>query len=166
MLQPEDIRVGARVTGLDHDGPVTLLHVERLGEDTFEVTFRTSDGRLGQRLLFAGDLPGLSLAEQGRRFALDAPGAEFQLALEALRMRLAWLFDPYLAVTTSPIEPLPHQITAVYGEMLPRRPLRFLLADDPGAGKTIMTGLLFKELMIRGDAWSSPRSCSPCGIGP
>ena len=61
------------------------------------------------------------------------------------------LFDPYLAVHGSRIEALPHQITAVYGEMLPRQPLRFLLADDPGAGKTIMAGLFIKELMIRGD---------------
>ena len=65
--------------------------------------------------------------------------------------RAAYLFDPYLAVTASQIEALPHQITAVYGEMLPRQPLRFLLADDPGAGKTIMAGLLIKELLIRGD---------------
>ena len=60
-------------------------------------------------------------------------------------------FDPVLAVHTSIVEPLPHQITAVYGEMLLRQPLRFLLADDPGAGKTIMAGLLIKELIIRGD---------------
>ena len=52
--------------------------------------------------------------------------------------------------------PLPHQITAVYEEMLPRQPLRFLLADDPGAGKTIMAGLLIKELMVRGDAQALP----------
>src|SRR5258705_13100292 len=58
---------------------------------------------------------------------------------------------PNLAIHPSRIEPLPHQITAVYGEMLPRQPLRFLLADDPGAGKTIMAGLLIKELLIRGD---------------
>jgi len=56
-----------------------------------------------------------------------------------------------LAVHTSLIEPLPHQITAVYQAMLPRQPLRFLLADDPGAGKTIMAGLLIRELIVRGD---------------
>lgn len=67
------------------------------------------------------------------------------------RIHLAHLFDPYLAVHTSAIEPLPHQISAVYEEMLPRLPLRYVLADDPGAGKTIMTGLLLKELIIRGD---------------
>lgn len=74
-----------------------------------------------------------------------------RLVSEAYRIRLAHLFDPYLAVSASQIEALPHQITAIYGEMLPRQPLRFLLADDPGAGKTIMAGLLIKELMIRGD---------------
>ena len=67
------------------------------------------------------------------------------------RIRLAHLFDPLLAVHTSVVDPLPHQITGVYEAMLPRQPLRFLLADDPGAGKTIMAGLLIKELIARGD---------------
>ena len=75
----------------------------------------------------------------------------FRLVSEAHRIRLAHLFDPVLAVHTSVVEPLPHQITAVYDSMLPRQPLRFLLADDPGAGKTIMAGLLMKELIARGD---------------
>jgi superfamily II DNA or RNA helicase len=74
-----------------------------------------------------------------------------RLVSEAHRIRLAHLFDPVLAVHTSVVEPLPHQITAVYESMLPRQPLRFLLADDPGAGKTIMAGLLIKELIARGD---------------
>ena len=83
--------------------------------------------------------------------AFRGDGRRFRLAAEAERIRLAHLFDPYLAVHASHVEPLPHQITAVYGEMLPRQPLRFLLADDPGAGKTIMAGLLIRELMVRGD---------------
>ena len=87
----------------------------------------------------------------GPRRSFDADGRLLRLVAEAERIRLAHLFDPYLAVHASRIEPLPHQITAVYGEMLPRQPLRFLLADDPGAGKTIMAGLLIKELLIRGD---------------
>ena len=81
----------------------------------------------------------------------DGDGALFRLVSEARRIRLAHLFDPYLAIHSALIEPLPHQIAAVYGEMLPRRPLRFLLADDPGAGKTVMAGLLIKELTARGD---------------
>ena len=68
-------------------------------------------------------------------------GAAFQLACEAKRIDLAFLFDPMMAVHTSNVEPFPHQITAVYESMLPRQPLRFVLADDPGAGKTIMAGL-------------------------
>ena len=86
----------------------------------------------------------------GGRFAFDGDGRLFRLASEALRIRLAHLSDPYAAVHASRIEPLPHQLAAVYGAMLDRQPLRFLLADDPGAGKTIMTGLLIKELAIRG----------------
>ena len=89
--------------------------------------------------------------EQGRPWSFDGDGALFRLVSEAQRIRLAHLFDPVLAVHTSVVEPLPHQITAVYEAMLPRQPLRFLLADDPGAGKTIMAGLLMKELIARGD---------------
>jgi hypothetical protein len=74
-----------------------------------------------------------------------------RLVTEANRIKLAHYFDPYLAIHTSLVDPLPHQISAVYGEMLPRQPLRFLLADDPGAGKTIMAGLLMKELIARSD---------------
>jgi hypothetical protein len=64
---------------------------------------------------------------------------------------MAGLHDPMVAVSSSAVDPLPHQIKAVYGELLPRTPLRFLLADDPGAGKTIMAGLYAKELMLRGN---------------
>lgn len=87
----------------------------------------------------------------GRPWSFDGDGALFRLVSEAHRIRLAHLFDPMLAVHTSIVDPLPHQITAVYEAMLPRTPLRFLLADDPGAGKTIMAGLLMKELIARGD---------------
>ena len=105
-----------------------------------------SEGRNGAREGESQPAPGPNLK---RSFTAD--GRLFRLAAEAERIRLAHLFDPYLAVHASHIEPLPHQITAVYGEMLPRQPLRFLLADDPGAGKTIMAGLLIRELMLRGD---------------
>jgi len=89
------------------------------------------------------------VAGDGRAF--DGDGTLFRLAAEALRIRMAGQFDPMLAVHTSELDPLPHQIKAVYGDLLARTPLRFLLADDPGAGKTIMAGLYIKELMLRGD---------------
>ena len=104
------------------------------------------EGRSGAREAGSRPTPG---PDRKRPFTAD--GRLFRLAAEAERIRLAHLFDPYVAVHASRIEALPHQITAVYGEMLPRQPLRFLLADDPGAGKTIMAGLLIRELMLRGD---------------
>lgn len=93
----------------------------------------------------------LEVVSTGRPWSFDGGGDRFRLVSEAYCIRLANLFDPMLAVSTSLVEPLPHRIAADYGEMLPRHPLHFLLADDPGAGKTIMTGLLIKELMLRGD---------------
>ena len=102
-------------------------------------------------MVYRSDEASLELVGASRAWSFGGDGYLFRLASEAQRIRLAYLFDPYLALSTSLIEPLPHQITAVYGEMLPRQPLRFLLADDPGAGKTIMAALLVKELLIRGD---------------
>ncbi len=102
-------------------------------------------------LLFRDREPDLQLVTEGKPWAFDGDGDKLRLVLEAHRIRLAYLFDPLMAVHTSLVQPLPHQITAVYGEMLIRQPLRFLLADDPGAGKTIMAGLLIRELLMRGD---------------
>ena len=136
--------------GLDSMGVAEIVQASRFGADALNLVYR-ADGRVGERLVFRGEESGFELVETGRAFAFDADGALLRLASEAYRIRLAHLFDPYLAISASQIEALPHQITAVYGEMLPRQPLRFLLADDPGAGKTIMAGLLIKELMIRGD---------------
>ena len=108
-------------------------------------------GHLGSELLYSDDIAQLEIAEAGLPWSFEADGSLFRLTSEAYRIHLAYLFDPLIAVHTSLIEPLPHQITAVYETMLGKQPLRYLLADDPGAGKTIMTGLLIKELMIRGD---------------
>lgn len=146
----EDIKAGARLRGLDAAGVAEIVQVAHFGADALNLVFR-ANGRVGERLVYRGEEAALELVEAGRSYAFDADGALLRLASEAYRIRLAHLFDPYLAVTASQIEALPHQITAVYGEMLPRQPLRFLLADDPGAGKTIMAGLLIKELLIRGD---------------
>ena len=112
---------------------------------------RAPNGKVADEILFRDDEERLEIVEAGRPWSLDGDGALFRLVAEANRIRLAHLFDPVLAVHTSLVDPLPHQITAVYEAMLPRQPLRFLLADDPGAGKTIMAGLLIKELIARGD---------------
>ncbi len=150
MAAFDEIQPGARLRGLDPAGIAEIVQAARFGTDALNLVFRV-DGRVGERLLYRGEEVGLELVEAGRSFAFDADGALLRLASEAYRIRLAHLFDPYLAVNASQIDALPHQITAVYAEMLPRQPLRFLLADDPGAGKTIMAGLLIKELLIRGD---------------
>ncbi len=150
MLAFDDIKPGARLRGLDPGGVAEIVQVARFGADAVNLVFR-ANGKVGERLLYRGEEGVLELVAAGRAFGFDADGALLRLASEAYRIRLAHLFDPYLAVTASQIEALPQQITAVYGEMLPRQPLRFLLADDPGSGKTIMAGLLIKELLIRGD---------------
>ena len=150
MTSFDEIKPGVRLEGLDPAGVAEVVQVSRFGPDALNLVFR-ANGKVGERLVYRGDEVGLKLVEPGRSFSFDADGGLLRLASEAYRVRLAYLFDPYLAVTASQIEALPHQITAVYGDMLPRQPLRFLLADDPGAGKTIMAGLLNKELLIRGD---------------
>ena len=151
MARLEDLTRGALITGILPDGPVTVVDVKWYGSATVELTYKDAAGRLGSELLFRDREPTLGLAAAGRPWTFAADGARLRLVSEAYRIHLAHLFDPLLAVHTSLVDPLPHQITAVYGEMLPRQPLRFLLADDPGAGKTIMTGLLIKELRLRGD---------------
>ncbi len=151
-MRLEELKPGLRVAGLVPDGPVTVERVTPYGPDVVEVLYRDEHNRLSECLLYRSDEERLQIAAQpDRPLSLDADGALFRLVAEAQRIRLAYLFDPLLAVHTSLIEPLPHQITAVYEHMLPRQPLRFLLADDPGAGKTIMAGLFIKELIARGD---------------
>jgi SNF2 family DNA or RNA helicase len=132
-------------------GVVTVVNTQWFGSEGLELTYKTAEGRLGNELLYRHDEPRLEIVAAGRPWSFDGAGHMFRLVSEAHRIRLAHLFDPLLAVHTSLVDPLPHQITAVYEAMLPRQPLRFLLADDPGAGKTIMAGLLIKELMARGD---------------
>src|SRR6266540_1974726 len=151
MAHLEDLKPGAAVRGILPDTLVMVLSAKRHGDNVIELTFKDAAGRPGNQLVYREDEPRLEIASTGRPWSFDADGSLFRLVSEAHRIRLAHLFDPLLAVHTSLVDPLPHQITAVYGEMLTRQPLRFLLADDPGAGKTIMTGLLIKELLIRGD---------------
>lgn len=151
MSKLEDLLPTAAVRGVLPDELVTVVSVQWFGSEALELTYKTSLGRVANELLYRHDEPRIEVVENGRPWSFDGDGALFRLVSEAQRIRLAHLFDPVLAVHTSIVDPLPHQITAVYESMLPRQPLRFLLADDPGAGKTIMAGLLIKELIARGD---------------
>ncbi len=152
MLKLEQIQKNAAISGLEPGQVVRIVTTEPVGDNALTVYYKTADGTLRERMLFRTDEANLSLAESGRPWAFDAPGDAFKLAAEAYRINLAHLFDPMMAVHTSNVEPLPHQITAVYESMLPRQPLRYVLADDPGAGKTIMAGLFIRELLMRADA--------------
>ena len=150
-MKLEDIRSQAVLRGILADALVSVVSVQWYGSEALELTYKTPSGKVANELLYRHDEARLEIVELGRPWSFDGDGALFRLVSEAQRIRLAHLFDPLLAVHTSVVEPLPHQITAVYEAMLPRQPLRFLLADDPGAGKTIMAGLLIKELIARGD---------------
>ena len=151
MARLEEITKNATVKGILPDCAVTIVDAKWHGENVLEATYKGPDGGLGNELLFRDRESSLEIAQATRPWSYTADGDLLRLVSEAHRIRLAYLFDPVLAVHTSLVEPYPHQITAVYEEMLTRHPLRFLLADDPGAGKTIMAGLLIKELLVRGD---------------
>lgn len=161
MAQLEHLERGLIVSGIIPAQNVTLIDVEWSGLNAVTVVYRRSDGKVGDTLLYRENEAELEIVQAEHLWAFDVDGALLRLVSEAYRIHLAHLFDPMLAVHTSMIEPLPHQITAVYDEMLTRQPLRFLLADDPGAGKTVMAGLLIRELVVRGDV----RRCLICAPG-
>lgn len=152
----QDLKPGVNVEGLSPDGPSEIINISPSVIDENDksvvvtVFFKRPDGSLKEKLLSRDDEQKLQIVEDFS-FPYDSDPAQYRLATEANRIQLAHHFDPYLAINTSRIEPFPHQITAVYEKMLPKHPLRFILADDPGAGKTIMSGLLIKELIARGD---------------
>jgi superfamily II DNA or RNA helicase len=151
MARLEDLKPGVKVEGIIPGQSVAVVGVKWHGSTAVELFYKRGDGQPGTQLLFRNDETNLEVVQAKRAWHFNADGDLFRLVAEAYRIHLAHLFDPVLAVHTSLVEPLPHQITGVYGDMLPRQPLRFLLADDPGAGKTIMAGLLIKELVVRGD---------------
>jgi SNF2 family DNA or RNA helicase len=151
MVRLEELTKGTVVRGFIPNSLVTIIDAQWYGNDTVELTYKDASGILGHEIVFRDKESTLDLVTEGHPWSFTADGSLLRLVSEAHRIRLAHLFDPLLAVHTSLVEPLPHQITAVYGEMLTRQPLRYLLADDPGAGKTIMAGLLIRELLIRGD---------------
>ena len=150
MTKLEDIKSGALVGGIVPGQAVEAVTVEWIGEQAINLVYRAAEG-VAETTCYREDEARLSIEQIGRIWSFDADGSHLRLVTEANRIKLAHHFDPYLAIHTSLVDPLPHQITAVYGEMLSRQPLRFLLADDPGAGKTIMAGLLIKELITRGE---------------
>jgi superfamily II DNA or RNA helicase len=148
------LAVGRQVTLAGHfDVPVTLEDARPLGPDGaqgFECRVRLPDGSLEEAIISAAEAAAVLDAGpvgSSRRGTVDA--GKLHLLVESTRIRLAYAYDRQFAVSLSGIRTLPHQIEAVYQKMLPQPRLRFLLADDPGAGKTIMAGLLLKEMKLR-----------------
>ncbi len=146
-----ELNRGSRVVGIDGSLPVEVVSVVHHADGSATLVYRKSNGSLGECVLTKEDIPRLQLDKNAQKTFSEDPN-KFKLVIEAHRIQLAHLFDPMMAIHSADVEPLPHQITAVYEEMLPRQPLRFLLADDPGAGKTIMAGLLIRELLMRADS--------------
>jgi superfamily II DNA or RNA helicase len=151
MVGLEALTPGVLLKGLLPQGSVSVVSVTRHGNVGVEIVYKDAGGQVGSELLYQDDIERLEILPADLPWSFSADGRLFRLVSEAYRINQAYLFDPLLAVHTSLIEPLPHQITAVYETILSKQPLRYLLADDPGAGKTIMTGLFIKELLIRGD---------------
>ena len=148
--EPTSALAGHRVHLPGHFAePVRVEAVRPLGTG-FELRVRRASGQLEETVLSAEEIQGLLGADVEASTAPPlADPRHLRLLIESARIRLAYAYDPHFAVSLSGIRTLPHQIEAVYEKMLPQPRLRFLLADDPGAGKTIMAGLLLKEMKLR-----------------
>jgi SNF2 family DNA or RNA helicase len=142
-----DIQPGNIIQGPRWPEPVEVKLAEDLGEYVRIVGATVQSQSHIDQVILKSELGVVTEGKQPAKFEAD-PRHLF-LALEAHRYRFASLYDPLLAMNTSKIDPLPHQIDAVYGYVLQMPRIRFLIADDPGAGKTIMAGLAIKELKLR-----------------
>ncbi|KAA3661815.1 MAG: helicase, partial [Calditrichaeota bacterium] len=143
----ENLQKGAIIKGPHWPEPIEIKFVEDAG-DYVQIVGSTKNSRQ--------HIDQLISKEEFALFKLDQFKANFGeeawkvfLALETTRYRFASMYDPLIAMNASKVDPLPHQIEAVYGHILKKPRIRFMIADDPGAGKTIMAGLLIKELKIR-----------------
>lgn len=145
-----EIKIGQFVRGIQPAEVAEIKFVEIITDGIIKIHYKSSSGTESSKVFSSEQANQLELVNNKWSPSLDAPAEDFKMASEAKRISLAGLFDPLSAVNSSDLEPLPHQIQAVYGELLPKVPLRYLLADDPGAGKTIMAGLYIKELILRG----------------
>jgi SNF2 family DNA or RNA helicase len=149
-MKLEELNGAKNVAGVIDGETVDILAASLQTSGLTLVFFQTESGGTSQTFLTPDQVQALTVTHSSTQMKFSANPMDYKLAHEAYRMQLAGLFDPLVAVNSSDLQPLPHQIKAVYGEFLPRIPLRFLLADDPGAGKTIMAGLYIKELILRG----------------
>ncbi len=145
------LTAGTVLEGPHWTEPVRVLTAKARGSRIEVQAVGLNTKRLWNKLLKAEDFGTvIKITQAGQLAALDGNPTHFRLAAEAHRIRLAYQYDPHFAVSVSQVDPLPHQMDAVYGYLLTQPRIRFLIADDPGAGKTIMAGLTTKELKFRG----------------
>lgn len=139
--------IGKRISIPEQFTGAVTVESAKLLDDTWLLRVRDALGGLHDAYLTAETEAILASDEQELEVPVDAN--QFFLFIESVRIKTAYDHDPHFAVSLSGVRPLPHQLEAVYERILPQVRLRFLLADDPGAGKTIMAGLLLKELQIK-----------------
>ncbi|MBI4247368.1 MAG: DUF3883 domain-containing protein [Candidatus Rokubacteria bacterium] len=142
-------REGQILSGSLFNEPMRVETVQANGPASWAVGLvGTQSERFRKVTLTADDLSHLVILDT--RCSYDGDGRLLRLGLQAYALGIAWEFDPYFGLSISRVDPLPHQLEAVYDYLLKVARVRFLLADDAGAGKTIMAGLLIRELELRG----------------
>lgn len=128
--------------------PVKIITTIPMGDSVKFIGKGMNTGKVHGPILNSEQLDKLEASPEKEPFNGDAQ--KFRLGIEAMRLGLAYEYDPYFSLSIARIDPLPHQLEAVHDYFMKLPRIRFLLADDPGAGKTIMAGLLIKELKVRG----------------
>ena len=147
-MQAHELKPETIVQGPLFPESVQVIVVVPVGDSVKLVGKGLKTGQVYEPILDAGQLALLTATPETQPF--DGDPQRFRLGIEALRLGLAYEYDPYFSLSIARVDPLPHQLEAVYDTFIKLPRIRFLLADDPGAGKTIMAGLLIKELKIRG----------------
>lgn len=142
------IRTGSIVRGPTLPEAIEVLATVPMGDSLKLIGRGLSTGLTHDPVLTPEQISHLTISAEREPF--DGDARLFRLAIEAHRLGLAYEYDPFFSLSIARVDPLPHQLEAVYGYFMRLPRIRFLLADDPGAGKTIMAGLLLKELKARG----------------
>jgi SNF2 family DNA or RNA helicase len=147
-MQRDQLKPNVIVRGPLFPEPVQVITTIPMGDSIKLIGKGLSTHQVYESPLDTADLATLEATPETEPF--DGDAKRFRLGIEAVRLALAYEYDPYFSLSIARVDPLPHQLEAVYDYFLAPPRIRFLLADDPGAGKTIMAGLLLKELKIRG----------------
>src|ERR1700733_2015214 len=163
-MLPEELKQNVTVYGPLFPEPVQIIIAVPMGSSVKLVGKGVRSSTVYEPILSADQLGQLQASPIQEPF--DGDSSRFRLGVEAMRLGLAYEYDPYFSLSIARVDPLPHQLEAVYDYFLKLPRIRFLLADDPGAGKTIMAGLLIKELKIRGLVKRTVWNCLSMAVLP